>query len=318
MRFFLGVDGGGSKTVASVVNENGKEVGLGNSGSLDILNESVEVFKENLFSAVKMALKAKGLNLKDVAASCFGIPTVGDRAKTENKIKLVIEEIGLKRYMLVNDVRVALEGASPENPGAVLLAGTGAMVMAKDEDGNIFRVDGWGEHVGDLGSGYFTGQMILRRAFEEYDGRAERTRILDMVKNFAEVSDIREIIVKCKGSNVRSYIASFSGVGCEAAANGIKEAREILDRTVEELLKSVRTIVKKVHSNDPLPISPVGGLFNCDYVRKKIRNSVSSVQNVKFVEGKFTPHMGAVIMAAKRVLNDHEMKIFYNGLNSGG
>ncbi len=319
MRYFLGVDGGGSKTIATVVNENGKKVGLGVSGSIDILNEPVERFKENLFSAIEIALKARKLKLKDIAASCFGVPVVGDVEGIEEKIKPVIEGLGLKHYTLVNDVRVALEGALPESSGAVLLVGTGAMVMAKDKNGNVFRVDGWGEHVGDLGSGYYIGQMVLRRVFEEYDGRSEYTPLSDMVKNFAKVADIREILVKCKGANVRTYIASFSRVACQAAQTGVREACKILDKAVDELLKSIQAITKKMTTpNDLLFLSTVGGLFNCEYIREKFKISVANIPSVKLVEAKFAPHIGAVIMAAKHVLNDREMKMFYNGLNSGG
>lgn len=318
MRYFLGIDGGGSKTVATVVNENGKEVGIGTSGSIDILNEPLEKFKENLFEAVRIALESKKLSLRNIAASCFGVPIVGDVEGIEGKIKPVIEELGLKHYTLVNDVRVALEGALPESSGAVLLAGTGAMVMAKDKYGNIFRVDGWGEHVGDLGSGYYIGQMTLRRVFEEYDGRLEHTPLSDMIKDFAKVSDLREILVKCKGANVRTYIASFSRIACQAAQIGVQEACEILDMAVNELLKSVRAIIKMIKSNEPIFLSTVGGLFNCDYIREKFRSSINDISSIELVEGRFAPHIGAVIMAAKRILNDHEMKIFYDGLDSGG
>ncbi len=318
MRYFLGVDGGGSKTLAILVDETGKKIGIGTSGSIDILNETEQKFKDHLFQAVNMALKAGKLNLDDVDMSCFGVPIVGDVYGIEKKIKPLIEKLRIGRYVLVNDVRVALEGALPENPGAVLLAGTGSMVMAKDKNGNIFRVDGWGEHVGDLGSGYHIGQMVLREAFKEYDGRSEYTPLLDMVKEFVSVSDLREILVRCKGENVRSYIAGFSRVACQATQMNIKKAREILDNAVDELLRSVNAIVKRFNTQTPIFLSTAGGLFNCDYIRENFENSVVKNSNVKLVKRKFEPHMGAVIMAAKEVLKEREMENFYAGLKLGG
>ena len=314
MNYFLGVDGGGSKTYAVVVDENGKEVGYGIAGSVDILNETKEEFKDHLFAAVHEALKKADLDVKSISSACFGMPAVGDVEGMEKEITPFIEELKVSNFIIVNDVRVALEGAFPMKKGAILLAGTGAMVMAKDEKGDISRIDGWGEHVGDLGSGYFIGQLILRRAFEEYDGRSSLTPILKMVKEFANVEELREILIHCKGSNVRKYIASFSKVACEAAKRNVKPAQKILDEAVHELVKSVKALGKIFGMGGSIPFSTVGGVFKCEYLFEKFKREISALKNITLVEKEFEPHMGAVIMAARELLSEEKMQKFYQGL----
>ncbi len=317
MRYFLGVDGGGSKTLASIVDEYGKEVGKGVSGSIDILNESDEEFRLNLSNAINEALEKAEITLKDLSFSCFGIPAFGDGVGIEDKVKEFISNMGVSSFIVVNDVRVALEGAFPESKGAILLAGTGAMVMAKDENNNLFRIDGWGEHVGDLGSGYFIGQLTLRKAFKEYDGRLNKTEFLNMVKEFAGVSDLTEILGRCKGSNVRKYIANFSKVACKAAEEDVEVGKEILDTAIHELVESVKALRKVLKFTNSMPLSTAGGVFKCRYISEKFKEAVENLQDIMLFERDFEPHQGAVIMAAKKLLNDQEMKRFYQGLSGG-
>lgn len=313
MRYLLGVDGGGTKTILVITDEFGKILGISRTDSVDILNVPKGEVKEKLRNALDEVLHKAKIESGDIELSCFGMSTFGDVPGVEVEIESLVKSI-LPQSFVVNDVRVALEGAHPDSAGMILLAGTGAMAMAKNKNGEIFRVDGWGEYVGDIGSGYFVGRMILQRAFEEYDGRSEQTPILNMVKNFAGVSDLREILTKCKGSNVRAYVANFSKIACQAADNGVKEAMQILSVSVKELVRSVSTLVKKLDF-EPIPLAYAGGLFNCRHVKDEFTNLIKNMSQVKVVEAEFPPYIGAVIMAAKQILNSEEWLVFYDGLH---
>ncbi len=313
MKYLLGVDGGGTKTIVVIANEMGEIVGFSKTDSVDVLNVSPIKVEKKLKNALNEALQQANISVEDICFSCFGMSTFGDIPGAEKEIELMVKGI-LPRSMVVNDVRVALEGAHPNSPGMILLAGTGAMAMAKDKSSRVFRVDGWGEHVGDLGSGYFVGRMILQRVFEEYDGRRKQTPILKMVKDFAGVSDLREILARCKGSNIRTYIASFSKVACEGAKQNIKEASQILSTSAKELAKSVKALANKLDF-EPIPLAYTGGLFNCEYLRREFIKLIENIPKVKIVRAEFLPYVGSLIMAAKEVLDSKEWLAFYEGLN---
>ncbi|MCW1300772.1 MAG: BadF/BadG/BcrA/BcrD ATPase family protein [Candidatus Micrarchaeaceae archaeon] len=313
MKYLLGVDGGGTKTVVAIANGFGEIVSLSTTDSVDVLNVSFEEVEGKLKNTLNEVLSKANVEIDDICFSCFGMSTFGDIPGTEKEIEAMIKTV-LPKSIVVNDVRVALEGALPNSAGMILLAGTGAMAMAKDEDGRVFRVDGWGEHVGDLGSGYFIGRMVLQTAFEEYDGRRKQTPLLEMVKDFAKVSDLREILTRCKGSNVRTYIASFSKIACQAAEQGLNEASQILSTSVRELIKSAKALVKQLNF-EPIPVSYAGGLFNCEYFRDKFKSLLENLPKVKVVEPEFLPYVGALVMAAKEVLNSEEWLAFYDGLH---
>ena len=312
MKYILGVDGGGTKTIIAIANETGKVVGLARTDSADVLNTSSQQVIEHLKNSTNKALSMARINKNDISSACFGMPAVGDVPGNKEKIQKLVRAI-IPDSIIVNDVRVALESAHPKTAGMIVLAGTGAMAMAKDNKNNIFRVDGWGEHVGDFGSGYFIGRMILQRAFKEYDGRVEETPILKMVKEFANVSDLRKILVNCKGTNVRAYIANFSKIACKIAQHGIKEGSKIILTAVEELSESIRALINQLDF-EPIPLAYAGGLFNCEYFRHKFMNSINHIERIKIIKSKFLPYIGALLISAKKILNSQEFSIFYDGL----
>ncbi len=313
MKYLLGVDGGGTKTVVAIANGLGEIVGLSKTDSVDILNVPLEEVEGKLKNALSESLSEANIDIDDVCFACFGMSTFGDVPSVERGIETIVKSI-LPRSMVVNDVRVALEGAHPTSAGMILLAGTGAMAMAKDKNDRVFRVDGWGEYVGDLGSGYFIGRTILQRAFEEYDGRREKSVLSNMVKDFANVSDLRGILIRCKITNARTYIANFSKIACKAAEDDVNEALEVLSISIQELTRSVKTLVNKLDF-EPIPVAYAGGLFNCKYFKDEFISSIQSIPRVKTVKPEFSPYIGSLLMAAKNILDSDEWLVFYEGLH---
>ncbi len=313
MKFLLGVDGGGTKTIVAIANESGKIMGLSKTDSVDVLNVPQEEVKKKLKKAIGESLSQAAIGIEDISFSCFGMSTFGDVPGTEKEIEKMVKGI-LAKSLVVNDVRAALEGALPNSPGMILLAGTGSMAMAKDKEEKIFRVDGWGEYVGDLGSGYFIGRMILQRTFEEYDGRREESPLLKIVKDFANVSDLREILTRCKGQNARTYIANFSKIACLGATEGIYTASEVISIAIQELKRSVKALLDKLDFK-PVPLAYAGGLFNCDYFKNEFISKMKEVQGIEIVRPEFPPYVGSLIMAARITLNQDEFLNFYDGLS---
>ena len=76
-----------------------------------------------------------------------------------------------------NDAVTAHLGALGGEPGAVIVAGTGAIALAASPAGWA-RADGWGPMLGDDGGGYWIGRRALAMALREHDGRGGAARFL--------------------------------------------------------------------------------------------------------------------------------------------
>jgi len=306
-KLLLGVDGGGTKTTALIISSDGKILGKGKSGSTDIFNTSSKEVRENIETAINRAAKTAEMGNMKYDYAVFGLPAAEMTDGIDNELKHIIEQIIDTPFDIVNDVRVALEGAHPVGMGAIILAGTGAMVLAKDENNNVYRVDGWGENIGDRGSAYYIGRRGLIALFESIDGRGRQTLIKDKVQKKMNISNFNELALRCKGSNVRKFIASFSEIVCEAAEEGDLAAQIILRLAESEMQRSLLAVKFNILKS-PLPVSTVGSVFKCPYLVKKFKESIEENKNYFTLKpAEFTPEIGATIMAAKKVLEPEEI-----------
>src|SRR5581483_4210986 len=61
--YFLGVDGGGSKTLAVIVNERGEEVGRGLANGANYNTVGLEAAVQHIYTAVEQATRTTGCRL---------------------------------------------------------------------------------------------------------------------------------------------------------------------------------------------------------------------------------------------------------------
>ena len=86
-----------------------------------------------------------------------------------------MRRIGYKaRCLVVNDALVALEAGAPDQPGVVVISGTGSIAYGRNREGEAARAGGWGYVLGDEGSGYWIGRAALARGAAR--GRSARSR----------------------------------------------------------------------------------------------------------------------------------------------
>src|SRR4029077_14955690 len=74
--------------------------------------------------------------------------------------------------IIESDAFIASLGAIGIDPGILLIAGTGSIVIGRDNNRNMFRVGGWGPPFGDEGSGFWIGREAVRAALRSMDVRA--------------------------------------------------------------------------------------------------------------------------------------------------
>ncbi|HBT51315.1 MAG TPA: ATPase, partial [Petrotoga sp.] len=157
---FLGVDGGGTKTIAALVDENGNLIGLGFSGPCNILENGEEVVRKNLREAVA-PFKETLRKHKEQVFSCFGLPAVGEfRNSQEIMGNILKQELVIEPNIVVNDVVVGWAAGTLTRDGVHVVAGTGAIIYGRKGNQEV-RVSGWGSLIGDEGSAYDIGRMAI-------------------------------------------------------------------------------------------------------------------------------------------------------------
>ncbi len=176
MQAVLGIDGGGTRTRASIMIGE-RVLAHAENGSIKRLRVGAEVAEENLRALLKDVFAQAGVPA--IGAVSVGVASASMPGTTE-WIAEVLHDFGVERFEVVGDEVIALDAAFRGGPGVLQIAGTGSNTIGRAPDGGQESAGGWSSHLGDQGSGYWIGLHGVRRALRAYD-REEPTQVLARV-----------------------------------------------------------------------------------------------------------------------------------------
>ncbi|VTU00327.1 Uncharacterized protein OS=Planctomyces maris DSM 8797 GN=PM8797T_07327 PE=4 SV=1: BcrAD_BadFG [Gemmataceae bacterium] len=261
-RLVLGIDGGATSTVALLAEaDTGREVGRGIGGPSNINAVGIEPSLRALDEAVAAAFACADRTRRPVAAAALGLAGV-DLAGTD-VIRGWAERANLSdRVSVANDATLLFAAGTPDGWGLAVVAGTGSIAFALDQQGTAARAGGWGYLLGDEGSAYRTGLLAIRAACRSADGVTPPTKLLPALMDRFDVSDPREIIPVVYGSGWdKAAIAGLAPVVLELAPDD-QTAAAIVD---EQALELAKTAAAAVHAGRlprrDVPVALTGGMF---------------------------------------------------------
>lgn len=159
MRYFLGIDGGGTGCRAAVCDASGRILGSGNAGPSNVMSDNAGA-RANILAAANQAAEAADVRVEDLHA-VLGLAG----ANTSNwRITLPFATT-----RVVSDAEIALNGAFAGQDGIAATIGTGS-VFACQNGGVVRVIGGWGLVLGDEASGAWMGRELLSRAVRAADG----------------------------------------------------------------------------------------------------------------------------------------------------
>ncbi len=189
MSVVLGIDGGGTHTRASIV-DNGQVLAFAENGSIKRLRVGAEAAEIHLRALLKEAFAQAGL--QGVQAATCGVASATMPGIPE-WITAVFHDFGVQRSEVVGDEVIALDAAFKGGPGILQIAGTGTNTIGRAPDGGRECAGGWSSRLGDEGSGYWIGVHAIRRALHAYD-REEPQQVLKKVGELWQTPTLEDLI----------------------------------------------------------------------------------------------------------------------------
>src|SRR6185503_16693185 len=185
----LGIDGGGTRTRASIVD--GEQVlASAEHGSIKRLRVGAKAAEANLRAILEDVFAQAGV--KGVRAASVGVASAS-MPGVKQWITGVFAEFGVEHSEVVGDEVIALDGAFKGGAGILQIAGTGSNCIGRAPDGGRESAGGWSSRLGDEGSGYWIGLHAVRRGLRAYD-REEPTRILETVGGIWKTKTLEELV----------------------------------------------------------------------------------------------------------------------------
>jgi len=287
-----GIDGGGTTTKVVVCNLDGQIVYSFQAGTINHYGAGIEKVRQN-FAAIAARLVE---NLGCLPGIIFtGNSALSNLVSPELVQKLTAGVFNTSKTFFHSDVYIALLGFTLGKPGAVLIAGTGSMACGIDTHGAYHTTGGWGQILGDEGSGYHMAQEGMKAALRAHDGMSEPTQLTTRLKRYFNLEKITDIIDRIYHPPVeKSVIAAFATeVEC-AAEEGDTVARSIVEGEAEWLYKLALAISLRCNTQN---LGYYGSVLNRNKSILSLLNSRLKLHSIILQAPKFSPEIGALIGA---------------------
>ena len=247
MSLYLGVDAGGTRSTALVVDGSGVLRGRADGRAANYQNIGAAAAREVLRQLVAEALTAAQATPRDLSHACYGIAGADrpkDFAAIEHQLPAVPAAVPRS---LVNDTMLVLRAGTPDGVGMALVSGTGTNALGRDARGKVARVGGFCPELGDFGSAPDLGREALRLAMRGHDGRGRPTRLYEDLCATLGVDPLEDVIDAWMSGDPRANdFGSFAPLVFAAAAQGDVVARDLLTRAGSELALCVRVLAQEL------------------------------------------------------------------------
>lgn len=258
MPFFLGIDGGGTKT-RCVVGDESSELGRGSSSSCKVQKVGEACARDSLSTAVHEACVQAGVSPRTISRTCAGVTGAG-RPNIARLMRELLASVVGGQIEIVGDIEIAFEGAFGQNSGVLVNAGTGAFAYGRNSEGQVARAGGWGYLVSDEGSGSWVGLEAVRLALRAKDRGENPTLLADLVDGL-KAENFDDFIVKLNAHPSPDFSKLFPVV-LSASEGGDELARVVLDRGGRELARMTETVVRQLFGKAGCSVATHGGVFS--------------------------------------------------------
>ncbi|MFI5272897.1 MAG: BadF/BadG/BcrA/BcrD ATPase family protein [Ktedonobacterales bacterium] len=254
---YLGIDGGGTKTQAVIVDRAGRVLGRGAAGGANQDSIGLAAARDALLTAATAAAAAAGATLP-LAAAWIGLAGVDAPADVQRFLPYALRLATTVR--VTNDAELLL-GALPRATGVALIAGTGSIAVGRSAAGASARAGGWGHIFGDEGSGYEIGRAALQAVAGAGDGRTAPTALTRTILRAWDLNEPSDLIACVYHERDKAAIARLAPLVLTCADAGDAQARRIVRTAAREQARAAATVARTLGLDGALAVALGGGLL---------------------------------------------------------
>jgi glucosamine kinase len=262
--YYLGVDGGGTKTRCAVGNDS-RLLATATSGPSNIVRVGEQRARESLQQSVHQACAAAGITPGQVVHTCVG-GSGAARPEIAAMVRAALAPILPTAVTVVGDMEIALDAAFDTGPGVIVIAGTGSIAYGRNRQGTTARAGGWGFAVGDEGSAHWIGRVAVNAVLRASD-RNYATPESILHSQFADalckawgVTSLADLARAANSVPPHDFAELFPAV----AESKDVLALQVLSNAGKELAELAADVVRRLYpkaDTAPVPVAMAGGVF---------------------------------------------------------
>ncbi len=314
MKWFIGIDGGGTKTAFAISGADGTPVNIETRSGCSYQEIGLENVIALLDEGITSILAAVGAAKEDCAGCCIGLPCFGENKQMDEQIlRRIADMLAPIPVKIVNDGVVGWAGSLECREGIHLVSGTGSIAIGCGADGSFARSGGWTEFFSDEGSCYWIGQKAMQLFSKEADGRIPQGALYHIVRKAYSLDDDFEFVEKVLNTIApyRDKVADFQRLALEAAIAGDPAAQDLYRQAAVELAQLISSVKSQLTwSEDPVKVSYYGGLFHAgDYILTPLKEALTSL-GCTIQKPMHSATEGALLLAIKEFNQKEEHSCF--------
>jgi N-acetylglucosamine kinase-like BadF-type ATPase len=294
----LGVDGGGTKTLALVADASGSVLGAGRAGSSDIhAPAGPAAGLAEVVSAVSAALDAAGVAAADLASCAFCLCGADWPEDDAYYAAGLTERLGLAAPLVANDAFGGLRAGTHDGIGVALVMGTGATIAARGPEGRTWfsgeRMESAAASASELGRLVF--DLLIRGEY----GPGPRPSFERAALEAFGAASVEELVhaVSRVGGPGRRGLGALAPVFLEASHRGDPSAQAIVAQQGRLLAGYVRAAAQRVGLGEGSVVVLSGGLLR--HEGTDLADAIiADLADFSVERSAVEPVYGAVLMAA--------------------
>ena len=254
-QYFLGIDGGATKTTFALADKSGtvmQKIVLGPSNPFDIgFSETCQVLESGINQITS--------NIRKRKISVFAGISGGGIKEMKDRLGVFLAKFGFLRVENDSDAINIISAGLKDDDGIIVIMGTGSSCFSRI-GGEISRFGGYGYLFDHAGGGYDLGNAAIGLSCKAEDGRSKDTLIRRLLAERLGTITVSENISHFYQIG-KSGIASFAPVVFEAYEKGDGVAEEILRENMRDVAELIHAAGKGfAHTDKKIKVVCVGGL----------------------------------------------------------
>jgi glucosamine kinase len=299
--YYLGFDGGGTKTECILADEDGRTLARAAAGPSNPLRTGYTRAWFSLSSAADILLSRHKLYAEDIRGVCAGLGGAGRMSVARRVVTFFERSYPNAQVRVTTDLEIALEAAFGTGEGIILLAGTGSAAFGRDASGRTARAGGRGPWISDEGSAFDIGRRAVAAVAraEEYGGASTA-----LSKRLLEWHQCRnwDALLDRIAKNPDDIFPQTFPLVAELADAGDAVARQILSTGAASLAELAACVSNELGWRDrDFPIARTGGVYGRSksfdsFIAAELKKAVPRGQ---LIASKVSPAEAAVQMAIR-------------------
>ncbi len=300
--YFLGIDGGATKTDFVLADMQGNVVATAQLGSTNPVDIGIDTVCERLGEGIRLVCERVPTRVVSVYAGLSG-GSVGNYAAT---VRAYLERLGFARVGCGNDATNIIAAALGDEDGVSVIMGTGSVVYVQRK-GELSRLGGYGYLFDEGGNGYAIGRDAISAALRAEEGSGKQTLLRSLILARTETSTVLGALSLFYEGGKRE-IASYAPLVMMAYEQGDGVAANILKRNMRCLAELIRLARQRLGINEQTRVVLVGGLTRrADILLPMLYDHLDDAKNYHisiFDEGAVK---GALLLAGMPRINTKEI-----------